>query len=507
MEFRLPESVCSIVRCVPLMKRIFSHPIVALAAGLGLRLFFVLKYPANSGDTVLYEQMATNWLKHHTYAMEVYGQVTPVDLRMPGYPAFLAVIYAITGRIGADARLWIMLAQAVVDLLSCLLIATLAATLFLMVNERNPPQRVFTAALWLSALCPFTANYAAVPLTEVFATFFSVAAFLPFCLLVGRVRNNGWLFIKKDWRAANDYRYLAGGAALLVGLGTLFRPEAPLLLLSCWIVLGAILVSQHEAKRWIRTVIGTGLMCVIPLAPWAIRNAVTLHELQLLAPKNSNLPGELVPYGFMNWEKTWLYRFRDVYLVPWKLNDEAIHVEDIPGRAFDTPEEKARVAAILEPYNNDLTLTQEEDAAFAQLARERNARHPLRTYVWLPAARAVTMWFTPRIELIPVSGTVFPLLQSWHDDKIDQSVTVGLFLLNIVYVALAIWGAIRLHRRSSSVRPAVALLIVFILLRTAFLTTLETPEPRYVLVCFPALIALAAQVFARPTESSQNPVA
>jgi hypothetical protein len=50
------------------------------------------------------------------------------------------------------------------------------------------------------------------------------------------------------------------------------------------------------------------------------------------------------------------------------------------------------------------------------------------------------------------------------------------------------------------VRPAVAVLIVFILLRTAFLTTLETPEPRYVLVCFPALIALAAQVFSRSAE-------
>jgi len=46
-------------------------------------------------------------------------------------------------------------------------------------------------------------------------------------------------------------------------------------------------------------------------------------------------------------------------------------VEDIPARAFDTPEEKERVAMILEQYNNDLTLTPEEDAAFAQLARER----------------------------------------------------------------------------------------------------------------------------------------
>jgi hypothetical protein len=482
------------------MKRIFSHPLAALAAGLCLRLFFVSKYPANSGDTVLYEQMATNWLKHHVYAMEVFGQITPVDLRMPGYPIFLAFVYAITGRTGPDARLWVMIAQTVVDLFSCVLIAILAATLLLMVNERNPPGRVLTAALWLAALCPFTANYAAVTLTEVFAIFFTAAALLPLCLLVGRTRNNGWMFIKKDWRLANNYGYLAALAALVVGLGTLFRPETPLLLAAAWVVLGFVLVSQHEAKRWLRTVAGMGLLCALPLSPWAMRNAVTLHEFQFLAPKNSNLPGELVPYGFMSWEKTWLYRFRDVYLVPWKLNDEAIRVEDIPARAFDTPEERERVAAILEPYNNDLTLTPEEDQAFGELARQRTARHPLRTYVWLPLARAATMWFTPRIELIPVSGTVFPLVQSWEDDKIDQSVTVGLFLLNIVYVGLAIWGAARLWRQSAAVRPAVAVLVVFILLRTAFLTTLETPEPRYVLVCFPALIALAAQVFSRPAE-------
>ena len=205
---------------------------------------------------------------------------------------------------------------------------------------------------------------------------------------MGRIRNNGWLFFKKNWRLVNDYRYLAACAALLVGSGTLFRPEAPLLLLACWIVLGVVLVSQRETMRWIRTVVGMGLACAIPLAPWAIRNAVTLHEFQFLAPKNSNLPGELVPYGFMSWEKTWLYRFRDVYLVPWKLNDEAISVAEIPDLAFDTPEEKARVAAILEPYNTDLTLTADEDASFGQLARERTARHPLRTYVWLPAAQS-----------------------------------------------------------------------------------------------------------------------
>ncbi len=484
------------------MKRIFWSSGVALVAGMCLRLFFVLRFPANSGDTVLYEQMASNWLLHHVYAMDVGGQITPVDLRMPGYPIFLAIVYAITGRTGDAAHLALMIAQVAVDLFSCVLIATLAAILALMVSEQAPARRVFVAGIWLAALCPFTANYTAVTLTEVFAIFFTAAALLPLCLLLGRPRNNGWLFLKRAWTRANNYRYLAASAALLVGICTLFRPESPLLLIAAWIVLAVILFTQHEAKRWVQTVVGMGLLCAIPLLPWTVRNAITLHEFQPLAPKYSNLPGELVPYGFMSWEKTWLYRFRDVYLVPWKLNDEAIRVEDIPSYAFDTNEERERVAAILEPYNNDLTLTADEDEAFGKVARERTARHPLRTYVWLPIARAAVMWFTPRIELIPVSGTVFPLVQSWQDDKVDQSVTVGFFLLNIGYIALAIVGAFRLWRRSVAVRPALGMMMLFVVLRTAFLTTIETPEPRYVLVCFPIVLALAAQAFVQTEKLS-----
>jgi hypothetical protein len=477
------------------MKRIFSSPGVALVAGLCLRLFFVWRFPASSGDTVLYEQIASNWLLHHVYAMDVGGVVTPVDLRMPGYPIFLAIIYAITGRNGDAAHLPLMIAQVFVDLASCVLIAGLAAILALMVSDQAPARRIFTAGIWMAALCPFTANYTAVTLTEVFAIFFTAAALIPLCLMIGRTRNNGWLFIKREWWRANNYRYLAGAAALLVGLCTLFRPESPLLLIAAWIVLAVILFRQHEAKRWVFTVAGMGLLCAIPLLPWTMRNAITLHEFQPLAPKYSNLPGELIPYGFMSWEKTWLFRFRDVYLSAWKLDDEAIQIDDLPPYAFDTTEEKDRVAAILEPYNNDLTLTADEDEAFGRVARERTARHPLRTYVWLPLARAGVMWFTPRIELIPVSGTVFPLVQSWQDDKVDQGVTVGFFLLNIAYIGLAIFGAIRLWRRSTAVRPALAMMILFVALRTAFLTTIETPEPRYVLVCFPIVLALAAISF------------
>ena len=482
------------------MKRIFSSSVVALAAGLCLRLFFVLKYPANSGDTILYEQIATNWLKHHVYAMDVGGAVTPVDLRMPGYPAFLAIVYALTGRTGADARLWVMLAQIWVDLLGCLVIARLAELLAVTSEGTPTNKRVGSVALWLAVLCPFTANYCAVALTEVFAVFWTALACCAVVVALRRIEKPEFLVKGSHLPLGRSAEYSALGAGLVVGMGTLFRPETPLLLIASAVLFGGLLFRLRDFKRWVMVSLAMGLGCLMVLSPWAIRNLITLGEPQFLAPKNSNLPGELVPYGFMAWEKTWLYRVKDCYVVPWKLNDESINVDEIPGRAFDTAEEKERVAGILEQYNNDLTLTAEEDQEFGALARERTARHPLRTYLWLPAARAATIWFTPRIELIPVSGHVFPLRQTREDDPADQEITIGVFVWNLFYVGLGLWGAVWLWRSSSVARPAVAFLALFILMRTAFLTTLETPEPRYVLACFPALIAMGAQVFAGGAE-------
>jgi len=55
----------------------------------------------------------------------------------------------------------------------------------------------------------------------------------------------------------------------------------------------------------------------------------------------------------------------------------------------------------------------------------------------------------------------------------------------------------RLWRWNHAVRPAIIMLAVFVLLRTAFLTTVETPEPRYVLECYPVLLALGATLFGK----------
>jgi 4-amino-4-deoxy-L-arabinose transferase-like glycosyltransferase len=476
------------------MKRFFSNTLPALLVGACFRLLFVLKFPSTSGDIVLYDQLATNWLKLGKLAMNIGGQPTPVDLRMPGYPAFLALIYAISGRAGDSARLPVMLAQSVVDLGSCVLIAFLAALLARLAGQTAKASRATTAALWLAVLCPFTASYVAVTLTEVWATFLTAAALVLLVLLAADTCGNPVppLF-GHPFTRMNAWKW-AALAGFVVGTGTLFRPEAPLLLVTTIAVMGHWMVRRADTRRWIRLSAFMVAGCGATLLPWTLRNAISLHEFQPLAPKDATLPSEVDPKGFLAWEKTWLYRMRDAYMVTWKLNDQEIQMEDIPKSAFDTEEERNRVAMVLERYNDDLTWTNQEDAMFAELARERTARHPMRTYLWVPLRRALVIWFTPRIELLPVSGHVFPLAYQWEEDPVDQRVTILLFMVNLFYVALGVWGAWKL-RKYRRAHAAVAVLLAYVLVRTAFLTTMEVPEPRYVLVCFPAVIALAAQVF------------
>ncbi len=156
-------------------KPFYKHLLPALLAGLALRLFFIWRFPFYSGDTAYYEELARNWLYHGVYGFYSHGQLLPSDARVPGYPAFLAAIYFLAG----PGRKAVMLAQAFVDLATCVLAAGIASRL-----AADAPDaargRVATGALWLTALCPFTANYAAVPLTEVLATFFSTLALLIF---------------------------------------------------------------------------------------------------------------------------------------------------------------------------------------------------------------------------------------------------------------------------------------------------------------------------------------
>src|SRR5258708_22710743 len=153
---------------------LYIHTFLAALAGLALRLLFALRFPAQAGDSDLYLQLARNWADHHIYGLLLNGQLVPTDLRVPGYPAFLAAVALLFGR----SNLAIVLSQAVLDLCTCFVTAALAAALA-SVAARRPEA---TSALWLAASCPFVANYSAAVLTEVLTAFLTTAALACFVL-------------------------------------------------------------------------------------------------------------------------------------------------------------------------------------------------------------------------------------------------------------------------------------------------------------------------------------
>jgi len=351
---------------------------------------------------------------------------------------------------------------------------------------------VVAVALWMAALCPFTANYTAVILTEVLATFLTTLALLVFVWILGdsSLDTPPHLLDKRDalLRAA---RWLLGG--FVIGAATLVRPETPLLLVAVLCVLG---VRWWRRTNWPKLVLAGSWMAVgllVPLTPWAVRNARTLGRAEFLSPRYAEAQGGFIPRGVFAWTGTWMVRFGDAYLLPWKLGKAPIRIETLPRTAFDSEAEYARVGALLSAYNSDLQMTPLLDRDFALLAQERTRRQPLRTYLFIPLTRAWFMWITPRIELLPYSGKLWPPSSKWHGNPNDFDVTLAFGILGLVFAGLALAGAWR-HRT----HPGLALMVTYIAIRTTLLTQLQTVEPRYLIVCFPLITTLGALAWAAP---------
>ena len=478
---------------------------LAIIVALGLRLLFVLRFPGSAGDSDLYLQFARNWADHHVYGFWINGQSVPTDLRTPGYPAFLAGVALLLGR---SIRA-ILLSQAVLDVFTCILTATLAAAL----APAGSRRRVWITALWLAATCPFVANYTAVVLTETLVTFLATAALC--CFALGLREPLGELNLRDDRGRVTPFA-LALFGAFLAGAATLVRPEMPLLLGVAALIFFARGWNELGFRKAVYLSAAMAGALLVPLLPWAARNLITLREVQFVAPRYATLPSEYAPVGYYSWTATWLERYRDVYLSLWKVGDEPIDFEDIPATAFDSPEEKTRVADLLSQYNDspELEMSPDLDQQFAEIARERTRRHPLRTFVSVPCQRVLTIWFTPRTELMDIDGKFWPLREQWQDSRANVLVTGSFAALGYLYVALATAGVVAAWRFAGARRAegpplapnlwGIALLLAYFMVRTAFLTTIEAPEPRYVISCYPAVLALIALLGIRKETPSES---
>ena len=448
-----------------------------MLAGFLLRVLFFLVRPHVSGDTLVYADLAHNMLTHGIYGLTE-DHVRSTLVRLPGYPLFLALNFFLFGMANYVAVLWV---QVVVDLLSCVLLAQLARWTW--------GRRAGYSVLWLAVLCPFTANYAVAALTETLSIF---------CVATVLWALAGWQRALQAGRRAAPWAAVVGAG---IAVATLLRPDGILLAGAALAAMLWVCVRAEGRPDLRRTGLGGSLLAALTLCAalgvWAGRNWERFHVFQPLAPKYANDPDEAIPLGFARWYRTWAIGFNSTVDVYWTYDGSPLKLSDLPARAFDSPGQRRRTAALYARYNDANAATPAFDAAFGRLATERVRAHPVRYYVLLPTAKLADMWLRPRTEL-----TKLPI--DWWNVRAHPRRSAAEMLyagLNLGLLVLAALGWRRWWRERPSGFPAVAIAAGgVVVLRSALLLTIDNSEPRYTLECYPVVLLLAGCWLARRVE-------
>ncbi|HVZ15905.1 MAG TPA: glycosyltransferase family 39 protein [Terriglobales bacterium] len=433
-------------------------------AAIALRIVFLVKFRHITDDSLMYGTIAKNWMKFGVYGQTYGTGPEPTYIRLPGYPFFLILVWLVAG---IEHYTAVLIAQLVIDVGTCFVITDLA--------RRIASERAAKIAFALTALCPFFATYVAVALTETLAIFFAALAMDAVVAAFDEPSRKRWWII----------------CGIALGCGILLRPDGGMLL----IVVGSYslvrvyrAVDAEKRRREFAGVVLAGVIALAPLVPWTIRNWVSIHRFQPLAPVNANNPDEFVALGFHKWVRTWIIDYASVEDIWFNMDggDGNADLDDVPRRAFDNPDQLQRSIALFKQYDDNRNkITPEMDQDFERLANDRIHANPLRYYIELPFLRATDLWLRPRTEMLPVD------VHWWRywDDPYDFTKAAVLALINLFYVVAAAVAVIR-----GKIRYA-GLFLFFFLFRTAFLSWMPNPEARYMLECYPALLAIAATAF------------
>jgi 4-amino-4-deoxy-L-arabinose transferase-like glycosyltransferase len=419
----------------------YRNPIlIILLVAFAWRIFLTVGFPRPAGDEPRYTVPAINMLAGRGFSSDVTEPILPSVHTMPLYPIFIAAIYAVFGVHNSAVRI----AQSAVDLITCLLVSVVAFNLAPTSRKRVA---AISALIIYGCLSWFTVSWTRYVLTETLAIFFTMTAIAASIIAFRKER---W------WWAVVG---LICGAALLV------RGDSVLLVFA----FGLFLIFQIVRRRSFRALVNLLLFSfAIPvvLAPWIVRNYVAFGKFEPLASSIGRPRGEYVPNGYLWWMHTWMsdetnYHAYDPVLHPGESFDPHL----LPDNAFDSDDEKEKVFALMNRYNQTGELTPELSDKFQAIASERIKRAPLRFFVWLPLRRIAGMWLTG-----------FATANRFHR------------FLRILFVLPIIIGGLLGFVFWTQDRILVQLLALIILARTLFFAFLSSEE-RYIVECYPLMIA------------------
>lgn len=202
-------------------------------------------------DQLWNDAVGWNLAQGHGFSARPGPPYTPGLYRSPGYPGFLAAVYALAGHSLKAAHT----AQAIVDSVTALFVFAIASAFF------GP--EVSLLAGFLYALYPYSSIFCVITTQDILLTF-TVTLVL-------------WLVV----RATHDTENWVGWVAVGVGLGFAALVK-PFLILYAAVPAATLIVSTPWRKA-LKSFVLLSAASVAVISPWAIRNYVVFHAFPPLA--------------------------------------------------------------------------------------------------------------------------------------------------------------------------------------------------------------------------------
>lgn len=403
-----------------------------------------------------YTWLARNLLRgQYTQEQNVSGPATPDQMRTPGYPLFLALIYLIFG-FGDGPVLW---TQALLYVAICLGVYAL--------GRRFAGERVALLTAFATALYAPIPKYGGMVWSETLTTFLQLFGVLALVIAVSRASAGVYL-----------------GAGVLFGFLALTRPtfvfEAPVLA-------GALLVVHWRSARLasLGRQLGVFLLAwALVLTPWATFNYVRFGKA---TPTVARTFGKQLWYGY------WVGQFPTGVL----LDLEAVVADINAGK--HTREE---IPNLVRPLGSDLTLMRRFVEEYTwrnhfpdapRTPEEKIREGMLKDAFYLERAHEHIrgdFWTYLRTQLLFVS------FKFWAGEipvrltligSLPRMLIYAVFLIQVGLVLLALIGGWRAR--------ANPLLFVFVVAPLVYLYVFHLPfhvEPRYSIPVKPFLLLLAS---------------
>ena len=414
-----------------------------LLLALAVRVVFIVAFPDPLQET-RYRTIAVNILEGNGFSSDASAPYRPSEAAAPAYPLFIASVYAIFGRNVYS----VTFSQAFLDLATCLLVAFVSFSL-------APARLKRGAALWALMIYGIFSWPTIVWVARVYAETLTLFFMMIAVALCARALRKG-----------SPYWF---GAGLACGLAILTRPD--LVLLSAAILFFLLIQLARERQQRVASSLFTFCLAVgLALAPWVMRNYVSLGKFQPLASEYGQSRSAYFPAGYLAWVRTWIKdeTYFDYAFGPaWSPESTFFDPERLPPGTYDSQDERLRLVGLITRFNVARLITPDIDQEFRNLADERIKRAPLRFFLLLPLYRAASMWLTGF---------------STSHAKPYMLILRVLSVLPIHFGGLL--GIVLLWRR----HPLTMLIALIALVRTAFMAYHYAPETRYMAEIYPLMI-------------------